>query len=222
MLAVVTGIGVARWRKGASTPPQPAETPDVTVDKQPVNFEKRAFDPSAPPADMPPFSPGEAAVCDSNFLSNVVVSGNAERTDDTHEMVTITKIAMTLRLNITIWVPTDASQHVLDHEEGHRQISEYYYQGAGKLAAQIGATYLGKKELVAGTDLDSAFNQFLQQEGNEIAAEYGKELDPDPAQQRYDIVTNYSRNGVPAPEAVTEVLKDVTVASTAPAAIPGN
>src|SRR6267378_4183647 len=48
--------------------------------------------------------------------------------------LTITQITVTLQLNINIWVPTGVTQHVIEHEEGHRQVSEYYYQTADKLA----------------------------------------------------------------------------------------
>jgi hypothetical protein len=55
---------------------------------------------------MPPLAPGEAAVCDSDFLSNASVRGESRQTDATHATVTITQIKVTLQLNINIWVPT--------------------------------------------------------------------------------------------------------------------
>src|SRR5207302_1573088 len=81
-----------------------------------------------------PLAPGENAECDSNFLSNASVRGESRQTDATHATVTITEIKVTLQLNINIWVPTGVTQHVIEHEEGHRQVSEYYYQTADKLA----------------------------------------------------------------------------------------
>ena len=221
VLVAVLAIGL--WgRRHVSTTQQSGGASGVTVDKQPVNFVKRSFEPDAPPADMPPMSPGEQAVCDSNFISNVSVGGQTEAMDGTHAIVTITRVAMKLDLNITIWLPDGASQHVMDHEAGHRQISEYYYQSADKLANRIAATYIGKKEVVSGSDLDAASNAWLQQMGNEITDEYGRELNPAPTQLRYDLLTDYSRNGEVAPDVVTQVLKDVVVASNAPVASVGN
>jgi hypothetical protein len=168
---------------------------------------------------MPPMTPGEEAVCDSNFLSNVSVAGRSLQTDGARELVTITQVTVTLQLNITIWVPSDASPHVIEHEDGHRQISEYYYQGADKIAERIAASYIGKKELISGADLQDESNKWLAQTGTEITDEYNRELNPAPAQQRYDLITDYSRNEVVAKDAVAQALKDV---SSPPGANPAN
>lgn len=208
-LAIVLGWALGERRQSEARARADAQPP-VTVDKQPVNFVQRTFDPANPPADMPPFTPGESAVCDSNFLSNVSVDGDGQQTDATDEVVTITRVKVTLQLNITIWVPNGAPQHLLDHEDGHRQISEFYYQTADQLAQRIAAAYIGKKESVSGADLNAAFNTLLQHDGSEIADEYNKELNPEPTQQRYDLITDYSRNGVSASDAVAQALKDVS------------
>lgn len=207
------------WARHRSAPAarQDGEVAGVTVDKRPVNFVTRTFDPNDPPSDMPPMTPGEEAVCDTNFISNVNVGGQDSKTDDTHEIVTITQIAVTLQLNVTIWVPTGATQHVIDHENGHREISEYYYQSADKVAERIAATYMGKRDLVHGADLNAAFNTWLQQEGADITDEYDAGLNPSPAQERYDEITDHSRNDVVAKDAVAQALKEAAVGSAVPA-----
>jgi hypothetical protein len=184
-----------------------------TVVKWPVAFAKRTFDPAAPPSDMPPLSPGEGAECDSNFLSNASVRGETRQTDGTHATVTVTQISMTLQLNITIWVPTGATQHVMEHEEGHRQISEYYYQTADKLAERIAANYIGKRVDIAGTDLSVESSKALQQMATEITDEYGKELNPGPTQLLYDSITDHGRNEVVAKDAVDHAIKNVAIES---------
>jgi len=189
----------------------------VTIDKQVENFAQRTFDAANPPADMPAMNPGEEAITDSNFVSGVNVSGRTRAGDGTHETVTITKIDVTLQLDLTIWVPTGVTQHVIDHEQGHREISEYYYRDADKVAERIAKGYIGREEVVSGADLNAASGEWLQQMGKEISDEYNKELNPDPAQQRYDLITNYSRNGVVAEDAVKQVLNDLAGASSAPA-----
>jgi hypothetical protein len=193
-----------------------------TINKRPVAFANRTFDPAAPPADMPPLPPGESAECDSNFLSNASVGGRTRQTDATHATVTITQIKVTLQLNITIWVPAGVTQHVIEHEEGHRQISEYYYQTADKLAERIAATYMGKQVEITGTDLGAEFRRTLQQMANDIADEYAKELDPEPAQLLYDSITDHSRNEVVVKDAVAHALKNIMIESTQPATNPGN
>ena len=180
----------------------------VTIDKQVENFAQRTFDAANPPADMPAMNPGEEAITDSNFVSGVNVSGRTHPGDGTHETVTITQIHVTLQLELTIWVPSDVTQHVLGHEQGHREISEYYYRDADKV--------------VSGADLAAASGEWLQQMGKEISDEYNRELNPDPAQQRYDLITNYSRNGVVAADAVKQVLNDLAGATSAPAGSSNN
>lgn len=194
----------------------------VTVVKEPVAVTTRTFDPANPPSDMPPLSPGEIAVCDANYVSNVSVGGEGRQTDSTHEIVAITQAKANLRLVVTIWLPEGASQHVAEHEDGHRQIAEALYQNADKLVTQIAAAYIGKKDLVAGADLNSQFTQLLQQEGAAITDEFNKQLNPEPVQLRYDAITDHSRNDVAASDAVAQVLKDASLASATPATPGGN
>lgn len=97
----------------------------------------RTFNPSAPPPEMPPLKPEEVAVCDSNFTSRAALRGENHRADSTHAILTITGATVTLQADVTIWIPIGASEHVIEHEQGHRQISEYYYRTADKVAEQI-------------------------------------------------------------------------------------
>ena len=192
------------------------------IEKQPVVFAQRTFDPQNPPQDMPPMSPGELAVCDSNFLSVANVTGNSRQSDATDALVTVTQVKVTLQLKITIWVPNDATQHILEHEQGHREISEYYYQSADRIAQQIAAKYLGRQFQVSGTDLNSAIDKALQQMGAEITQEYDKELNPEPAQDRYETLTNHGGNDVDSKDAVSQVLGNVAASPNPPATIPKN
>ena len=209
------------WRTVSSRQhPQIASAPIIT--KQPVNFVTRTFDPQNPPADMPPMSPGELAVCDSNFLSVANVTGSSQQTDDTHALVTVTQLKVALQLSITIWVPIEASQHVIEHEQGHRDISEYYYQTADRLAQQIAARYMGKQVQVSGADLNAAIDKALQQMGAEITQEYDKELNSEPAQSNYEALTNHGRNNVEVKNAVAQVLNATAAAPTTPATTPKN
>jgi hypothetical protein len=185
-----------------------------TINKQPVAFANRTFDPATPPTDMPPLAPGEIAGCDSDFLSNASVRGESRQTDATHATVTITQIKVTLQLNIIIWVPTRVTQHVIEHEEGHRQVSEYYYQTADKLAERIAATYMGKQVEIAGTDLGAESSKMLRQMATDITDEYNKELNPGPTQLLYDAITDHGRNEVVVKDAVAHALKNITIEST--------
>jgi hypothetical protein len=193
-------------RKSSS---QPQSVPVIT--KEAVAFTNHVFDPASPPPDMPPLSAGESAECDSDFRSNASLLWQPGQTDATHVIVTITQVKMTLQLRINIWVPVGASQHLIEHEEGHRQISESYYEAADKLAAQIAAPYVGRQVEVTGTDLAAESDKMVQQMAKEITTEYNKQLDPSPAQLLYDSITDHSRNGVAAKDAVAHALKNVLI-----------
>jgi hypothetical protein len=212
VLCVLLGVLVAGglWLRSLPSLRKPRASSGPTIEKQPVNFTNRTFDPDSPPAEMPPLAPGEQAECDSNFMASANVGGEAQKTDATHALVTITQVKVALQLNVTIWVPANATQHLIEHEEGHREISEHYYQTADKLAAQIAAAYLGRQVLITGTDLHAELSTLLQQMGKDITDEYSKELNPETAQLRYDDITDHSRNEVVSKDAVAQALRDTT------------
>jgi hypothetical protein len=221
MLLGVCIFGWTRWHQPSSSQ-HAGGMPAPAISKQPVTFATRTFDPTAPPADMPPLSPGEEAECVSNFQSEATVGGQSRRSGATHAIVTITQVKVALALDITIWVPGAVTSHVIDHEQGHRQIAEYYYQTADQVAERVAAPYIGKQVEITGTDLQAEFNKLLQQMGAEITDEYSKELNPDAAQLRYDFITDHSRSDVVAGDAVAQVIRNLTLTSTQPSAIPGN
>src|SRR6202171_5857693 len=215
LLEVLLIVWLCCWALSCNRPLK--EPPAVTINKQPVNFARRTFDPANPPSDMPPLTQGENAACDSNFLSNASVAGETRQTDATHATVTVTHIKMNLQLNINIWLPNGVTEHVTEHEQGHRQISEYYYQTADKLQERIATRYVGKQVDITGTDLQLESNKFLQQTAAAIAADYNRELNPGPTQLLYDSITDHSRNEVVVKDGVAHAIKNVAVESPQPA-----
>jgi hypothetical protein len=169
------------------------------------------FDPTAPPADMPPLSNGEIAVCDTNFVSNANVRGETRRADETHGTLTITQINVVLQLHVNIWVPMEASQQVIEHEDGHRQISEHYYETADKIAQRIAAGYMGRQVEIAGADLRAEASKILEQTAAEVTAEYNKQLNPGPTQLLYDSITDHGRNETAVKDAVAHAITNVAV-----------
>jgi hypothetical protein len=221
VLCVLLGVLIFGWLiwRGFSSRRQLGEALAVpTINKQPVAFTNRTFDPATPPADMPPLAPGETAECDSEFLTNASVRGESRQTDATHATVTITQIKMTLQLKINIWLPTGVTQHVIEHEDGHRQVSEYYYQTADKVAEQIAATYMGKQVEITGTDLGAISSMMLQQMATDITDEYKKELNPGATQLLYDAITDHGRNEVVVKDAVAHALKNIAIDASQPTA----
>jgi hypothetical protein len=208
------------WRGRLSTS-RGAEAP-VTIEKQPATLATRTFDPASPPPDMPPLSLDDKAECDSNFICNARVRGETQKIDATHAVVTVKQIKVTLQLGVTIWTPGDATQKQLDHEDGHRQISLYYYQTADALAQQIASERIGDQIEVSGADLNAEANKALQQIATDINAEFNRQLDPGPTQYYYDAATDHGRNGVLVKDAVAAALRDNGLPPTQAAANPGN
>jgi hypothetical protein len=211
------------WWCDRSSSGRPSQISGVTITKQPVVFANRTFDPANPPPEMPPLAEGEEAECDSNFLSNASVGGQVQQTDATHALVTISQINVTLQLNVSIWAPAYATPHVIEHEAGHRQISEHYYETAGELAQRIAGNYMGEKLEVSGTDLAGESNKLFQQVADEITDEYNKELNPEPAQLLYDNITDHGRSEVAVQDAIASAIKNVaTQPFPRTATVPGN
>jgi hypothetical protein len=215
VLCVFLGIVLVAWLIWRNSPSrhQQSEHPAPAIDKQPVAFANHTFNPNSPPADMPTLAYGEEAVCDSNFSSNTSVGGESQKTDATHATVTITKVKMILQLSIDIWVPTGVTQHVVEHEDGHRQISEYYYQTAGKLAERIAVTYMSKQIDISGTDLESQFEKALHQTAADITNEYDRDLRIAATQQYYDVITDHGRSESDVKEAVAAAVENAKIVS---------
>jgi hypothetical protein len=214
LLGTILVLSLCAWtawhERSSAAPPKQFLAP--TIVKQPVRFATRTFDPANPPADMPPLTgAGEVAQCVSDFSAQANVGGEAQRPDGTHAVLTVNQITVTLQLSITIWAPAGASDRVMEHEEGHRQISEYYYRSADKLAAGIAASYMGKQVTVTGADVNAEFHKALRDVGAQITEEYDKQLNPNPTQLLYDTITDHARNDVAVQEAVDHALKNVSV-----------
>jgi hypothetical protein len=185
-----------------------ADQVQVTITKMPVKAGMQTFDPRRPPRDLPPLRPPEEAVCASDFLSDASVGGQAEQTDATHGKLTINRIKLTLQLNITIWVPTNPPKTTVDHENGHRRISEYYYKNAEAIARRIAEPYVGKVIDISGRALRKAVSAALQKAGAEITDAYNEQMPVETTQARYDVITEHSRKDIPVPDAVAQALKE--------------
>jgi hypothetical protein len=212
-LAALLAIAAAwlGWQRVSTTPVAAAQP--VVIHKQAGHFEEKTFDPNAPPADMPRLGSGETAVCDSQFSSSASLAGESRHADATHATMTITHVDVTLEMNVTIWVPVNAAQRVIDHEQGHRQISDRYYESADKIADEIAATYIGRQVPIAGTDLNAAATKALGELASEFTAEYGRRLDPEPTQQLYDDITDHSRNDTEVKDAVAIAIKNAQMSA---------
>ncbi|MBH0182566.1 MAG: hypothetical protein HP490_13065, partial [Nitrospira sp.] len=120
-----------------ATPDVFAASSQVEIVKNQAQVGTRYFDPNSPPGDRPPLRGSEEAVCVWDFLSDASIGGQVRQIDSTHAKVTINRIKVTLQLNVTTWLPNNPRKWTVEHEEGHRQISEYYYRNADVVARRV-------------------------------------------------------------------------------------
>jgi hypothetical protein len=192
-----------------------ADQPQVEIIKMPAQVGTRYFDPKRPPRDRPPLKGPEEAVCAGDFLSNASVGAQAMQTDATHAKATINRIKVTLQLDMTIWLPNNPQKWTIEHEDGHRQISEYYYQNAEAVARRVAESYIGKTVDISGSDLRKALSAAVGKIAEEITNEYNRQMPVETTQDRYDTITEHSRKEIPVADAVAQALKETYPAQTA-------
>jgi hypothetical protein len=192
-----------------------ADQPQVEIIKMPAQVGTRYFDPKRPPRDRPPLKGPEEAVCAGDFLSNASVGAQAMQTDATHAKATINRIKVTLQLDMTIWLPNNPQKWTIEHEDGHRQISEYYYQNAEAVARRVAESYIGKTVDISGSDLRKALSAAVGKIAEEITNEYNRQMPVETTQDRYDTITEHSRKEIPVADAVAQALKETYPAQAA-------
>ena len=185
-----------------------SEQPQVEIVKMPAQLDTRYFDPERPPRDRPPLTGPEEAVSAGDFLSDASVSGQVLQIDATHAKGTINRIKVTLQLNITTWLPNNPRKRTVEHEEGHRQILEYYYRNAEVIARRIAEPYFGKTIDLSGADLRNALSAAIDKIAEEITNEYKRQMSVETTQDRYDAITEHSQKEIPVPDAVAQALKE--------------
>lgn len=192
-----------------------ADQPQVEIIKMPAQVGTRYFDPKRPPRDRPPLKGPEEAVCAGDFLSNASVGAQAMQTDATHAKATINRIKVMLQLDMTIWLPNNPQKWTIEHEDGHRQISEYYYQNAEAVARRVAESYIGKTVDISGSDLRKALSAAVGKIAEEITNEYNRQMPVETTQDRYDTITEHSRKEIPVADAVAQALKETYPAQAA-------
>jgi hypothetical protein len=179
----------------------------------------KTFNPKRPPKEMPPLRAGEAAVCESKFLCQVQVeveisSGAGEPTE-----CKVTGIKSEVRLDVVIWLPTDATHKIRVHEDGHRRISEYFYERAEEVAKKLGEKYVGQ-ELEVKSAEPAETRPVIQRVANEFCQEYlgTIEVPSEKVQMKYDQLTDHGRNRLSEREAIRRALASVegVAVTTAP------
>jgi hypothetical protein len=173
-----------------------ADQPSIVVHKLPVKVMKQTFDPHHLPKQMPPLVPGEAGLCHYEFTTDIQTGGDVDTIAPGQVKVTIDSVEINCSLPITIFLEPKAPQRIIEHEDGHRSVCEYYYANIDVYAKRAAEHVMGKTFVGKGKDKQSAINDAI---GQAIAAINKEILDQTRVRavacnDRYDKITDHSRN----------------------------
>jgi hypothetical protein len=151
----------------------------VTVQKKPAVVEHKTFDPNNKPVGMPPLNAGELAVTSSQFDCAAEVQLAPRRSksrDGRHSLsYTVHGVKMMLELKVVVWNPTNATEKLKAHEEGHREISETIYKTA-EAHAKAAAQKLDGRRIVGEGDTPAAAtraaDEAMQAANKQVCEEY--------------------------------------------------
>jgi len=181
-----------------------SEKSPVKVDKSPVTVVTKYFDPKRPPADMPKLKANEAAVCVSNFSINAGAGG--EVTDQTDSAtgiratVKLERITLQIGCEIVIWLPKKAPQKMVEHEDGHRQITERFYATADQVALKLARPWIDRQVVGTDQDVNSASRRAIESAVQQITAQYMSAVhgESTKVQEAYDRITVHGTNKLTA------------------------
>jgi hypothetical protein len=199
--AVLTGLfffaAATAWAQGP---------PGVNIHKAAPTVAQRTFDPKRPPKDIPVMIPGEAGLTHYEYTTDIAVAGDTDVLGPGSVNVTIDTADINLSLPITVWLENNAPQVMVQHENGHVAISEYYYANIDVYARRAGQAVMGKTFSGTGKDKqsaeDNATNKAIQQiekailDQTRVRAVSGND--------RYDQITNHGRNPGSQADAATQ------------------
>jgi hypothetical protein len=197
-------------RLGVATPaPAPATSvAGVNVTAQPAKVTTRTFDPRHPPRGMPPLRGSEAAVTESKYACQVQIGVEVTQSGDEKPQMKITDVTAELRLEVVIWLPTNASAKIRAHENAHREIAEMFYKNAEPIAAKVAQKYIGKQLKIDSVDQNHT-RPVIQRAANEFCGEYlgETEVRSEKVQKRFDEITDHGRNRVEEKEGIKRAMR---------------
>jgi hypothetical protein len=203
-------IALIAWMLAAASPLALAQ---VRVEKKPPTVQTRYFDPKNKPADMPPLDGKEAAVTQSSFSISARMEAQVVDQEQLNgQWVTqskVTGVTATLELDIVIWLPHGANAKLIAHEEGHRRISEMFYQDAEKHADTLARQWVGKTLRGQGPTRQEATQRAMRQVTEQLTDQYIKAIDGPSGrvQTIYDQLTDHGRNALDEDAAIHQAMK---------------
>ena len=186
------------------------QAPGVTVHKAAPTVSQRTFDPKRPPRDIPVMIPGEAGLAHYEYTTDIAVAGDTDVLGPGNVNVIVDTVEINLSLPITIWLENNAPQRIVEHENGHAAISEYYYANIDAYAHRAGQAVLGKTVNGTGKDKQSAENDATSKAIKQIREDIlgQTRVRAVACNDRYDKITDHGRNSGSQADAATKAESD--------------
>jgi hypothetical protein len=180
----------------------------VRVDAPAVAY--YSFPAGRPPPEAKELSGMEAGLCYTQLSTEIRIGVEYPRFSIKKPVITVTSVEFVVGARITIWVEEGSPPKILEHENGHRAISEHYYQQAYPLARELGEKAVGRKLPLSGKPTDATIAAATEGLRNELLMEFEKQIDQRNrfAQAAFDKITDHSRNDVPNKEAVAKAIAE--------------
>jgi hypothetical protein len=181
----------------------------VTVDRQPPRVRTRTFDPKGPSKDVPKLEGSEAAVTESAFGISAEFTVLVLEEEGRRSRVRVTGVHLTTKLEITMWLPAGAGGRLVEHEDGHRRISELFYTGAGDVARGLAQRYVGRAFTGEADTPEAARKAALKKAISDLNGEYMRVTQAPAARvnEIFDELTDHGRNAVAVEEAIERSLE---------------
>ncbi|MCC6977199.1 MAG: hypothetical protein IT343_02670 [Candidatus Melainabacteria bacterium] len=153
-------------------------TNPVSVTKAPPRIKTQIFDKDMRPAE----AKKEHNDCanthwDYGITPEIFYKLNSrKRTHDGEQVsIKITKFKIGLNLDVTMWLPENASPDVVEHEKGHAAICLDNYKNAERLADELAKPFIGKEIVALGPDLETTIREVLTQVKQDVVRKYREE-----------------------------------------------
>jgi hypothetical protein len=201
LLAFATGtVAAALLRTGRAS----GQGSPVRVTREDPVIERREFDPRRPPADMPPLTPPESGVCKTTFELDASVTYSAEPLSHRTARIYVDELDIVTRLRFDIFTVAGGPAKLRAHEEGHREIGEHYYEGAARIAEEIGRRLIGATFEGRGADLDAAQRDGFAKVVSAIERDYMTRvrIPSAAANERFDEITRHGLDAIDEAEAI--------------------
>lgn len=180
-------------------------TSGVVVKIEPAKITRRTFDPENPPPEMPRLRPPEIGTCVYTFhcTTEMETRGALARPAQ------LTGVEVSAKLTVTLWTPRDGPPKVLAHEEGHRAICEIFYDRADSVARRLAEREIGRTLNSAMQD-KRAVEAELKRIQDDLIAAFLRETATrcDFAGERFDVITEHSKNPISESDAITQALAE--------------